>query len=348
MTDSHTRRIGSRSPVRATGAHPAVAPSSRWRVQVGQDCPGRADPCRGRQQRRCRLRDHHGGPGRVGGGLGSSVLCREVRWLFRGRARPAGGAPQPLVARCSRWPDRPPQRHPGAELDPLQPYLIHQLAQQPKAPAAGARLAAVGVGGTPGWWRRAMIQDRRLNPVAGDGELDLDELPPCEPYSTALVAASLSATTTSSAISSEIPRRQARAARRTPPSRVGEGGMDSSNRAPPSGSSAGIPMGGVSSNVRERASDQGAVPAAGGGVLEHAARGGCSPDDWVEAMGARRGEEWAPPLRLRRWGSSWSPGQTPVRPPASRTRRRSEHTPQAVGIGWSGVQAWVGCPTTSR
>jgi hypothetical protein len=270
--------------------------------------------------------------------LAVSRPCSPSRW----GATTVSGAVLPLA-------DRPPQRHPGAELDPLQPYLIHQLAQQPKAPAAGARLAAVGVGGTPGWWRRAMIQDRRLNPVAGDGELDLDELPPCEPYGTALVAASLSATTTSSAISSdEIPRRQARAARRTPPSRVGEGGMDSSNRAPPSGSSAGIPMGGVSSNVRERASDQGAVPAAGGGVLEHAARGGCSPNDWIEAMGARRGEEWTPPLRLRRWGSSWSPGQTPVRPPASRTRRRSEHTPQAVGIGWSGVQAWVGCPTTSR
>jgi hypothetical protein len=226
--------------------------------------------------------------------LAVSRPCSPSRW----GATTVSGAVLPLA-------DRPPQRHPGAELDPLQPYLIHQLAQQPQAPAAGAQLAAVGVGGTPGWWRRAMIQDRRLNPVAGDGELDLDELPPCEPYSTALVAASLSATTTSSAISSEIPRRQARAARRTPPSRVGEGGMDSSNRAPPSGSSAGIPMGGVSSNVRERASDQGAVPAAGGGVLEHAAaRGGCSPDDWAGVMGARRDEEWAPPLRLRRWGSS--------------------------------------------
>jgi hypothetical protein len=39
-------------------------------------------------------------------------------------------------------------------------------------------------------------------------------------------------------------------------------------------------------------------------------------DDWVKLMGARREEEWAPPVRLRRWGSSWSPGQTPARPPA--------------------------------
>jgi hypothetical protein len=27
-------------------------------------------------------------------------------------------------------------------------------------------------------------------------------------------------------------------------------------------------------------------------------------DDWVRALGARRDEEWAPPVRLRRWGSS--------------------------------------------
>src|SRR5436190_22338458 len=25
-------------------------------------------------------------------------------------------------------------------------------------------------------------------------------------------------------------------------------------------------------------------------------------DDWVRVMGARRDEEWAPPVRLRRWG----------------------------------------------
>ena len=27
-------------------------------------------------------------------------------------------------------------------------------------------------------------------------------------------------------------------------------------------------------------------------------------DNWVRVMGARRDEEWAPPVRLRRWGLS--------------------------------------------
>jgi hypothetical protein len=84
--------------------------------------------------------------------------------------------------------------------------------------------------------------------------------------------------------------------------------------------SVGLSVYGVALNaskpVRYRAD---VLLAAGGPTLD--ARGTSREvlhrDDWVRVMGARRDEEGAPPVRLRRWGSSWSPGQTPARPPAS-------------------------------
>jgi hypothetical protein len=53
---------------------------------------------------------------------------------------------QQLAGEGSRWSDRPPERHAGAELDPFKPHLIHQPAQQPQAPPASAQLIGVGIG----------------------------------------------------------------------------------------------------------------------------------------------------------------------------------------------------------
>ena len=97
--------------------------------------------------RRGRLRDQDRRAGRAGPRLGRSVLRREVPWLFRGRGRPELAlVGRELAGQGPRWPDRPSQRHPGAEPDALKPDLIDQPPQQPQAPPASAPLMGVGLG----------------------------------------------------------------------------------------------------------------------------------------------------------------------------------------------------------
>jgi hypothetical protein len=74
-----------------------------------------------------------------------------------------------------------------------------------------------------------------------------------------------------------------------------------------SGYTVGRPVYGVAPNASKPVRDRAEVSlAAGGPTLD--ARGTSREvlhrDDWVRVMGARRDEEWAPPVRLRRWGSS--------------------------------------------
>jgi hypothetical protein len=61
----------------------------------------------------------------------------------------------------------------------------------------------------------------------------------------------------------------------------------------------------------------------------------CQRNDWVWRVRARRDEEWAPPVRLRRWGRRSSPGQMPARPPVSLAGLLSERM-----LAWS-LGEWV-------
>ena len=85
---------------------------------------------------------------------------------------------QTLAGEGPRRPDGPTQRHPGAEPDPFNAYLIHQPPQKPQTPPASAQLMGVGIGSDAGRGLRAMMQDRRLNPVVVDVDHDLDRLLP--------------------------------------------------------------------------------------------------------------------------------------------------------------------------
>jgi hypothetical protein len=138
----------------------------------------------------------------------------------------------------------------------LKAYLIDQPAQQPQAPPASAQLVGVAVCWEAGWRLRAMIQHRGFNPVIVNVDDHWIGCPALEPYSTALVAASWRAKTTSSATSSDTPRRSARTAWRSPASRDEEAGTETSIAHPPSGYSIGLPIQRVTPNMRKPVPDR--------------------------------------------------------------------------------------------
>jgi hypothetical protein len=130
---------------RAVRARAVLGPSSRRRLPLGQDRPGRPHPCRG-----CRNPPPPAGSRptswrcwtKTGKKRSSSRNALAVSRPWSPKARRGG---QQLAGQGPRWPDCSSQRHPGAEPDAFNTDLIDQPPQQPQAPPASAQLMGVGL-----------------------------------------------------------------------------------------------------------------------------------------------------------------------------------------------------------